>query len=267
MQQDEADRRSHLAVNAFSRNLMLDFSKLDFRRTPVTLTLLALIAALELTSTILPERRDYFFDALRLGISPEVWAGELWRPFTTTLLHGDLLHALFNGFWLVTFGPPLEERFGPVRFGWLVVLLAYLSTMCQFVGGNWWISPDGWQPMVGFSGVIYGLFGVAWMGARREPALREVCPTSIVQFLIFWFFFAMILDYTGLMPIGNIAHGSGLVFGVLYGLAIFDRRRTLWISVALVLTFVVLATIFYCPGCELYEMQREIMERRRLLQP
>jgi hypothetical protein len=127
----------------------------------------------------------------------------------------------------------------------------------QFIVTNYDVPVDQQVPIVGLSGVIYGLVGILWMGRLRHPEFELVCHRSIVQFFVFWFFFCIVMTYAGLWPVANVAHGAGLVFGFLYGRAMFDTRaRAGWIALATVATLLVLATLVYCPGHNGYEFHR-----------
>jgi len=76
----------------------------------------------------------------------------------------------------------------------------------------------------GMSGVLYGLFGYAWMKSRFEPGLGLWVDQGTVVILIAWFFLCM----TGLVgPIANAAHAGGLVSGLVIGVAPTLWRR-LW---------------------------------------
>ena len=108
--------------------------------------------------------------------------------------------------------------------------------------------------IVGLSGVVYGMFGLVWIGRRWRPELNAVCSTQTAQILIGWFFFCILLTYTGHMMVANIAHGAGFIFGVLYGQAVFSRhRRRQWIILAVVVSLLVLSTLVACPGHFGYE--------------
>ena len=239
---------------------MLPKPDINFQRTPVTLILAAVAVALELACTFDDaqdggRRLAYYNDSL--GILPSIWAGELWRPFTTTLLHGGLLHAAFNCYWLVIFGSALENRFGPFRTLGLIVLLGYVSTLPQFIVSNYNTGPKEQIAVVGLSGVVYGLFGILLVGRRWQPELNAVCDDRTVRLLVGWFVLCIFLTHFGWLPVANIAHGAGLAFGILYGLAVFDgRRRLRWAAVATVATLLVLCTLIYCPGHAGYRRQR-----------
>jgi membrane associated rhomboid family serine protease len=233
---------------------MPTFPELNFRRAPVTLTMAAVAVALEIVCTLDPPRRLDYYNA-SLGILPYIWTGQVWRPLTTTLLHGGLLHAVFNLYWLVRFGSPLEARFGSFRFALVFVLLSYMSMLPQFIVSTYNSPP---VMIVGLSGVIYGLLGILIIGRRRHPELNAVCDAAMIQFMLFWLVLCILLTRMGMLPVANIAHAGGLVFGLLYGLVIFDaQRRVRWVSLASVATILVLSTLIACPGHAGYEALRQ----------
>ena len=239
--------------------------QLNFERTPVTLLLMVTIAALEVLGMLDNASRTKFYNE-GLGILPRIWLGELWRPFTTTLLHGDLLHALFNLYWLAIFGATIEYWLGSPRMGAMVVFLAFASTLPQFLVSNYihffpnapdlapilqvkGISPDkGVVGTVGFSGVNYGFFGLLWVGRRYRSEFYVVCNPSVVQLMVAWFFICIVLTQLNLFPVANVAHGVGILFGALLGLTIFRRReRWKWGSLLAAATAIVLAMLVFPP--------------------
>jgi len=243
---------------------MPPFFELNFRRTPVTLIIAGVAAALAIVCEFDAARWDYYYGE-SLGILPNIWSGQLWRPFTTTLLHGGLLHAAFNIYWLVRFGAALEARFGPWRYLGLIVLLGYVSMLPQFIVTNYNQLPV--VPIVGLSGILYGLLGMLIIGRRRHPDLNAVCDSGTIQFLLFWLVLCVLLTQANLLPVANIAHGSGLLFGVVYGLVVFDKgRRTHWGLLAAAATLLVLSTLIACPGHAGYErikLRRQFLEQVR----
>jgi len=237
---------------------MLPTPQINFQRTPVTLIVAALVVALEVVCTLDefqhgdgPGRRLMYYNEY-LGLLPSIWAGQLWRPFTSSLMHAGLLHAAFNVYWLLIFGPTLENRFGSYRTLGLVVLLGYVSMMPEYVIGSYHRE----QPImiVGLSGIVYGLFGVLWIGRRWRPELEAVCSDETSKLLLGWFFLCILLTHFRVLMVANIAHGAGFIFGVLYGLVAFDARRRLrWAVPAGVASLLVLATLVVCPGHFGYE--------------
>ena len=90
--------------------------------------------------------------ALNYGMIPAAIAqGEWWRLFTSTLLHGSILHLLFNMYALYWLGPQLERSLGHIRFAALYVLSALGGSVASY-----WFS-DLRTVSVGASGAIFGL--------------------------------------------------------------------------------------------------------------
>jgi len=241
--------------------------EIDFRKTPVTLVITAVAAALEIVCTLEPDMRNALLNTYRLGMLSSVWAGEWWRPVTTTLVHGDLFHAAFNIYWMFVFGPALENRYGPLRMLLLFVMLAMATSLPQFVISNYQVSDvSAQQGLVGLSGVIYGLFAVVWIGRRHEPELRLVCPDSAVMILWGWFFLCVAVTivqrFAGetYLTVANFAHAFGLLFGTLYGLAIYDsHRRRFWLAASVAASILVLTLLFTAPpGHKLYQRHRQL---------
>jgi membrane associated rhomboid family serine protease len=90
--------------------------------------------------------------ALSFGMIPIAIAqGEWWRLLTSTLLHGSILHLLFNMYALHWLGPQLERSLGHVRFAALYILSALGGSVASY-----WFS-DLRTVSVGASGAIFGL--------------------------------------------------------------------------------------------------------------
>ena len=245
---------------------------INFNRTPVTLIVAAVAVALEVVGIADESRRLYYYNEF-LGILPSIWEGQIWRPFTTCLMHAGLIHAAFNVYWLIVFGPALENRLGSWRTLGLVVLLGYVSMLPEYVIGSY----NRAEPVmiVGLSGIMYGLFGMLWVGRPWRPEFAAVCTDSTVQILGFWFVLCIVLTYSGAMNVANIAHGAGFLFGALYGMALFSPRRARWWRLGAVLaSLAVLSTLVAAPGHRGYEYirarareqrQQQLLEQFRII--
>jgi GlpG protein len=175
--------------------------------------------------------------------SGEFWQWPIWRPFTTTLLHGGPLHAFFKIYILGIFGSVIEQWLRWHRMLLLVTFLAFASTLPQFLCSNYLFpSPDGrLVAIVGFSGVNYGLFGLLWFGRRYRGDFALVCNAALVQWMIGWFCLSILLTYLGILPVANVAHAVGLGFGVLISLTVFrPRERWKWATMLAAATALVL---------------------------
>ncbi len=240
---------------------------LTFRRTPVTLVMAAIAIAVELVCTLRPEMRLYYYNDLRLGILSPVWNGEWWRPLTTTLLHGHLVHAAFNVYWLVILGGWIETQWGWLKYLAMTLLLSYVCCMPEFVLSNLSSPFDAQQGMVGLSGVVYGWFGLLWLGRRWRPEFEAVCPRSTVEIFIFWFVFCWVAAYVGMFNVANVAHGAGWLFGALYAAALYaPKYRGWWRLAAATASSLVLATLLGVPGHPLYEQHRFLQQLRQQVQ-
>jgi membrane associated rhomboid family serine protease len=160
---------------------------------------------------------------LKADISPfpmtaEIRRGQLWRLVTAAFPHIDLLHLAFNVYWLWVFGTIIEQVFGHAKTALLFLLFAAGSNAFDFAfarGG------------VGLSGVGYGLFGLLWILSRRDVRFRDSMDQRTVNLFIGWFFFCIITTVANIMPVANVAHGVGAVFGIFTDVAITTPRYRL----------------------------------------
>jgi GlpG protein len=147
--------------------------------------------------------------------------GELWRLLTSLLPHGGTLHLVFNIYWLWVFGTLIEETYGHFKTAALILIFALGSGAWEFA-----LASGG----IGLSGVGYGLFGMLWMLSRHDERFRDAIDPKTVQLFIVWFFLCIITTLTKIMPVANIAHGTGAILGVLIGLAMTRRKNRLLIT-------------------------------------
>ena len=128
------------------------------------------------------------------GQLSEFLSGEIWRLITPIFLHFNLLHILFNMLWLYDLGSQIEGKKGWKFFVTFVVILGFFSNFSQFI-----VSGPNFG---GMSGVVYGLFGYAWIKSRFDPGDGfQIDPT--VAMIMFGFF---ILCFTGIF--GGVANLS-----------------------------------------------------------
>ena len=82
-----------------------------------------------------------------------VAAGEYWRLWTVTLVHGSLLHLFFNMYALYLAGPIVERWYGP-----RCILVFYLACAAAGSIGSFVFGGDARRS--GASGAVFGLFGL-----------------------------------------------------------------------------------------------------------
>jgi GlpG protein len=172
-----------------------------WRRRPVTVALIAASVLVYLGVFEAP------LDELTFSM-PEIQQGEVWRLVTPIFLHFSLPHILFNMWWLYDLGSLIERRLNPVLFALLVLAIAVPSNFAQFEMSL----PN--SVFGGMSGVVYGLFGYAWVRSRLDPTCGLYLRPDVAFWMIGWF----VLCASG--AIGNVAnwaHGAGLAAGALLG--------------------------------------------------
>ena len=108
-------------------------------------------------------------------INPALEAGEWWRLVTPVLLHGSLMHLLFNMWALWVLGPQIERGVGTLPFVGLYLASAAVGGAFFYLLG----SPNAIA--VGASGAIFGLFGIwlNWAVHRRRTVQGQMLLRQI----------------------------------------------------------------------------------------
>jgi len=181
----------------------------------VTTSLIAATVIVSL-SAILSSEGLFLYDAFQLD-KGAVAAGEYWRLWTVTLLHGSpdagffapsLAHLFFNMYALYLAGPIVERWYGSFRFLLFYLVCAAGGSVASFVSG-------GDVPSVGASGAIFGLFGLLLAANRfHRPVDRQsrmlVRQLGMLVVINIAFGFAV-------RGIDNAAHIGGLATGLWLG--------------------------------------------------
>jgi len=137
---------------------------------------------------------------------PEIKQGEYWRLITPIFLHFGWLHIIFNMMGMLDLGTVVERQMGFWRYLLLVLALAIVSNCGQYIFSG--------PVFGGMSGVLYGLFGYAWMRGKHDPASGLTLFPQTVSMMMIWFFACLFQ----LIPhVANAAHGVGLALGMACG--------------------------------------------------
>ena len=180
------------------------------RAARVTLTLLALIAAVELLmlhGRLLAEPQASTLVRWGALWRPAVAAGEWWRVFSAMFLHGEWKHLLVNMYALFMLGGFCEELFGPLRY-----FVTYVAGgLCGAAASTLNTQQVGLS--VGASGAIMGLLGAlivmlivrrgTWPEAWRRALLWNLVLLGAIQIFIGF----------QLPMVDNAAHVGGLLGG------------------------------------------------------
>ena len=70
---------------------------------------------------------------LRRTLFGKIRQGEVWRLFTPVLLHGGILHLLFNMAWVWMFGRLIEQRLGSFKYLFLSIIVGVISNVAQYL--------------------------------------------------------------------------------------------------------------------------------------
>lgn len=174
-----------------------------WRRRPVTMVMILFSIAVYLGVFDWPHDTLYISTTNELT---EVREGQVWRLLTPIFMHGSILHIAFNMFWLYDLGSMIERRLGSFLYVLLILAVALPSNYLQFVMTG--------PAFLGMSGVVFGLFGYAWVRGKMDPTSGFYVRPDVAFWMFLWFGLCL----TPLVPnVANWAHGGGLAAGAVLG--------------------------------------------------
>jgi membrane associated rhomboid family serine protease len=179
----------------------------------VTTILIAATVIVSL-SALLSQEGQSLYGAFQLN-KEAVAAGEYWRLWTVTLLHGSELHLFFNMYALYLAGRIVERWYGSLLFLAFYLTCAAAGSIGSFVFG-------GDLPSVGASGAIFGLFGLLLTAGRiHHPVDRQgrALVGQLGMLIIINLVFGFVVP-----GIDNAAHLGGLAAGLWLGAVIPPTR-------------------------------------------
>lgn len=144
--------------------------------------------------------------------------GEFYRVLTAAFLHFDINHLMGNMLILAVLGYRLENILGHIPY--LVLYLAsavganLVSVFVYFTTNDYAVISAGASGAV--FGVCGGMFAVALLG-------RDVEGISLQQ-MVLLIVLTLVSGYLS-VEVNNVAHISGLVFGILVGLVFYLLKR------------------------------------------
>ena len=160
----------------------------------------------------------------RLGYIPALLtsAEGALRMLTSMFVHADILHILFNMYFLYIFGRGVEDLVGRRRFLLLYLLsgigAALFHTAAAPISGVEAIA----IPAVGASGAISGVLGAYMMFFPRTSLVAcfpvfflPACFTvRAAAYLAFWFVLQVVYGYMRLGGVAYFAHAGGFIVGI-----------------------------------------------------
>ncbi len=127
------------------------------------------------------------------------------RLFTPTLVHFGIEHLVFNMLALWYLGQLLERQLGPWMMVTMILTFAFISNVAQLLMNG---------PLFGgFSGVVYGLIGFAFIFQQFGGPLG--IPKGLFIFAGIWLLLGFADAFTAIgISMANTAHLSGLLSGL-----------------------------------------------------
>jgi membrane associated rhomboid family serine protease len=146
-----------------------------------------------------------------------------WTLVTSIFAHGGVLHLLVNVIVFVSFAPLLEMRVGRRDF-----LLVFFTSGVIAAAAQVAASPPE-VVVLGASGAILGLLAALAVLAPRLPVLfLFIIPMHLWMIVGGFAAISALLAFT--MPessVANLAHFTGIIVGVVWGLRIKEREADL----------------------------------------
>jgi membrane associated rhomboid family serine protease len=175
-----------------------------------------------------------------------IWSGAYWGLITAAFVHFAFWHILFNMWWAKDFGRVLEPTMGK---GWYVLFIIGAA----IAGSGSELAFSG-QTGIGFSGVVYAMFGYGLVARNVEPRLQQIINKQTVIWMLGWLVLCIFLTVAKVWQIANGAHLGGFVFGCLIASA-FTLRKYVAASVfgLTVLLAMVVLTATYAPWLPLWK--------------
>lgn len=151
---------------------------------------------------------------------------QIWRFFSAIFLHGSSAHLISNLFALILFGSILEKLVGGKNFLIVFFLTGILANL---------VSVNFYNSALGASGAIFGVIGALIIIRPTLTVFAFGLPMPIFIAGIIWAF----IDVLGVFApsgVANIAHLSGMFFGLVFGLFFrnwedrSDRREGIYLN-------------------------------------
>ena len=159
-------------------------------------------------------------DAVPFGAAPA-----LLTPLTATIVHGGLLHLVFNLLIFVWCGAAVERALGRTSLLILYVVGAYAAAFSQ-----WLADPMGIIPMIGASGAISAVIGAFALSFGRAKQVTRSARVNrwinvawlMATWVVLQVMFGMIAGGQGYL-LATPAHIGGFLAGLL-----LQRPLLLW---------------------------------------
>lgn len=237
----EEESRKQKIKSFMEKNKVLSL----FLQFPVTMIIISINVLMALIAGIL-SRNLLNFSSITLYNLGAMQTGaiilkkEFFRFFTSSILHGGIIHLAFNMYALFFLGQTVEKLQGKTRFAIVYLFSSLVAASFTFMSG---FSGIG----IGASGSVFAIFGYFFV-ILAEKVFKKQLPASI---LIRFSLLLVVNIAIGISVehIDNAAHVGGFIAGVFSGLFFYlvDKTDIKWfkkISPYIVALLFITAPIF-----------------------
>jgi rhomboid protease GlpG len=148
----------------------------------------------------------------------KIGQGQIWRLVSPILLHGNLIHILFNMIWLWILGKQMEQRMHRVKLLIFIIIAAIVSNVAQYLASG--------PFFLGFSGVLAAMIGYIYIRQKIAPWEGYPLERIIIIFLFYFIILMVVLQIIAFildvgfhiqfpLVIANTAHIVGGLLGML----------------------------------------------------
>lgn len=178
-----------------------------------------------------------------IPLSVHIWSGAYWGLLTSAFVHFDIWHIFFNMWWLKDFGTLLEPTLSRSKYVLFVITAAVISSGAELAATG--------QTGVGFSGVVYAMFGYLLAARHVQPLYQRVMTKQTIIWLLSWLILCVVLTYAQVWRVANAAHIAGFLFGYCIG-NVFAARVRVALSKAVLSALIALTvlSVAYMPWSE-----------------
>ncbi len=147
------------------------------------------------------------FNALNFNANEIINNFQVWRIFTPCIMHGGIVHILFNLVMFSVLSESIEKSLGKYRLLLVVLASGIIGNVLQYY------AMDQNGNFLGLSGAVYGIIGYVSI-ISRHPKLQGKLR-NIQGLLIFSILFIVISFALTDNIIANYCHLGGLVVGII----------------------------------------------------
>ncbi len=250
-------RRMNEETNLGTPELERDQEGLIFGQGEVPLITYAVIGICSLLWLFLNFATAFsHYDSIYEVLAPSayrIWTGSFWGLLTSSFVHFEIWHILFNMWWAKDFGQVMERDMGRWKYLMFIVFSAIVASGFQLLSSN--------QTGIGFSGVVYAMFGFCMVSHQVRPEYKKCVDAKTVQWLLGWLVLCIILSVLDVWNVANAAHIGGFLVGCLVGMAFVVRTRVVLCKMLLsLLALAAILSITYMPWSEVWQTRKMVIE-------